>query len=135
MVVVQDFVVVQDEDKMKIRDARRLEMKELMDQVPKVVQLNPFRALKMSELVLILLKEDGQLIPLNTATVHLDAFQVAIVCNETKKANYHIIQSTEMYKLCEGEGSPQMQYVQSVKNLWFAKQRNVHEKAVVSMCE
>eukprot|EP00917_Polyrhabdina_sp_WS-2016_P020907 GHVP01044966.1.p1 GENE.GHVP01044966.1~~GHVP01044966.1.p1 ORF type:complete len:124 (-),score=7.69 GHVP01044966.1:5-376(-) len=116
MVVVQDFVVVQDEDKMKIRDARRLEMKELMDQVPKVAQLNPFRALKMSELVLILLKEDGQFIPVNTATVHYDAFQVAMACNERKKANYHITQCIEMYKLCEGEGSPHMQYVQSKKN-------------------
>ena len=67
----------EDEDEVKIRDARHLEMKELMDQVPKVAYLDPFRALKMSERVLMLLKQDSQLIPLHTASVHYDAFQVA----------------------------------------------------------
>eukprot|EP00917_Polyrhabdina_sp_WS-2016_P029713 GHVP01063342.1.p1 GENE.GHVP01063342.1~~GHVP01063342.1.p1 ORF type:complete len:375 (-),score=24.76 GHVP01063342.1:59-1183(-) len=109
-------ICTEDEDKMKIRDARRLDIKELLDQFPKVAQLNPFRALKMSELVLILFKEEGQLIPIKTASVHFLAFQVAMACKERKKANYHITQCVEMYKLCEGDGSPEVQNMQSIKN-------------------
>ena len=99
----------EDEDEVKIRDARRLEMKELMDQVPTVAQSEPFRALRMSERVLMLLRQDGQLIPVETATVHYDALQIAMACNKRERAKYHIAQCVEMWKLCEGDGSPQMQ--------------------------
>lgn len=102
-----------DEDEVEIRDARRLEMKELVQQVPNVAQHDPLRALKMSERVLKLFKQDGQYIPVNTGTIHYDAFQVVMACNERKNAKYNIAQCVKMYKLCEGDGSPEMLKMQS----------------------
>ena len=104
---------------MKIRDARRLEMKELMDQVPTVAQFTSDRALRMSERVLMLLRQDGQLIPVNAASVHYDAFQVAMTRNKRERAKYHIAQCVELYKLCEGDGSPEMQKMLSLMNGLF----------------
>lgn len=112
-------ICTEDEDEVKIRDARRLEMKELMDQVPTVAQFTSDRALRRSERVLMLLRQDGQLIPVNAASVHYDAFQVAMARNKRERAKYHIAQCVELYKLCEGDGSPEMQKMLSIMNRLF----------------
>jgi hypothetical protein len=60
---------------------------------------------KMSERTLRLMKEEGRDTPLGMGTIHYDAYQVAQMCGNSRKAKEHLRASWECAKLSEGPDS------------------------------
>ena len=86
-------------------DEHLCEIQELIDQMPSVAQFDAGKALKMSERTLRLMKVEGRDTPLDMGTIHYDAYQVAQMCGNSRKAKEHLRAAWECAKLSEGPDS------------------------------
>jgi hypothetical protein len=82
------------------------EIEELIDAVPRVGSTDQRRALQVSERVLHLLQLVRLDTPMDVASVHYDAFQMAFSCGQRKKDRDHLILAHKSAELIHGVGSP-----------------------------